>query len=79
MRRIWIAATLLIAGCGSPVDFLTGDRVEGDAASVSVKADSAAQAAPMALGHCNHYGLGTQFDREVAAGTFRYRCVARED
>ena len=45
---------MVLAGCGSPVDLLTGGRVEGDAEAVTVQADSAPQAAPMALSHCSH-------------------------
>jgi hypothetical protein len=73
----WIGA-LLAAACGSPVDLLTGGRVEGDASAVSVQADSAPQAAPMALAHCSHYDRGTRFDRELAAGVYRYVCVSRD-
>jgi uncharacterized protein YceK len=49
--RHWLTAsvTLLLAGCGSVVDFLSGERVEGDSESVTVKADSAPRAAPLAL------------------------------
>ena len=78
MRWSLSAWFLVVAGCGSPVDFLTGGRVEGDAEAVTVQADSAPQAAPMALSHCSHYDRATQFDREVAAGVFQYRCIAKE-
>ena len=78
MRWSLLAWFLVVAGCGSPVDFLTGGRVEGDAEAVTVQADSAPQAAPMALSHCSHYDRATQFDREVAAGVFQYRCIAKE-
>jgi hypothetical protein len=78
MRWSLVVWSMFVAGCGSPADFLTGGRVEGDAESVAVKADSAPQAAPMALSHCSHYGRATQFDREVAAGVFQYRCIAKE-
>jgi hypothetical protein len=76
----WSLLTLFVAlaGCGSPADFLTGDRVEGNSETVTVKADSAPQAAPMALSHCSHYDRATQFDREVSAGVFQYRCVAND-
>jgi hypothetical protein len=78
MRR-WLAVWIMVvAGCGSPVDLLTGGRVEGDSEAVTIKAASAPQAAPMALSHCSHYDRATQFDREVAAGSFRYRCIAKE-
>lgn len=76
MRRSLVVWVLLLAGCGSPVDFLSG--VDGDEEAVTVQADSAPQAAPMALTHCNHYGRATQFDREVAQGVYRYRCITRE-
>ena len=69
---------MVLAGCGSPVDLLTGGRVEGDAEAVTVQADSAPQAAPMALSHCSHYDRATQVDREVAAGVYQYRCIAKE-
>ena len=78
MRWSMVVWSLVVAGCGSPADFLTGDRVEGDSEAVTVKADSAPQAAPMALSHCSHYDRAIQFDREVAAGLFQYRCIARE-
>ena len=69
---------MVLAGCGSPVDLLTGGRVEGDAEAVTVQADSAPQAAPMALSHCSHYDRATRFDRELAAGVLQYRCIAKE-
>ncbi|WP_119303912.1 hypothetical protein [Dongia deserti] len=78
MRWALLAWSAFLAGCGSPVDFLTGGRVEGDSEAVTVQADSAPQAAPMALSHCSHYGRGTQFDREVAARVFRYRCIEND-
>ena len=65
-----------MAGCGSPVDLLSG--VDGDSERVTVEADSAPQAAPMALSHCSHYDRAAQFDREVSAGVFQYRCIAKE-
>ena len=77
--RWWLAVwSMVVAGCGSPADLLTGGRVEGDSDAVIVKAASAPQAAPMALSHCSHYDRATQFDREVAAGVFQYRCIAKE-
>ena len=78
MRLSFLAWFVLLAGCGSPVDVLTGGRAEGDAEAVEVQAESAPQAAPMALSHCNHYGRGAQFDREIEAGVFRYRCIASQ-
>lgn len=78
MQRLLLLGTCFLAGCGSPVDLLTGGRVNGDSQAVSVEADSAVQAAPMALAHCSHYGLATQFDRELEAGVYRYRCVAKD-
>jgi hypothetical protein len=72
------ASGLIAAGCGSPVDLLTGGRVKGDAQSVTVVADSAPQAAPMALAHCSHYGLATRYDRELEGGVYRYLCIARD-
>ena len=77
-RSIALLLMVAVAGCGSPVDLLTGGRVEGNAEAVTVQADSAPQAAPMALSPCSHYGRATQFDREVAAGRFQYRCIAKE-
>lgn len=79
MRRSLLVCFMALAGCGSPVDFLTGGRVDGNADAVTVKAASAPQAAPMALSHCSHYGRATQFDREIAAGEFQYRCVQTGD
>jgi hypothetical protein len=79
MRLWFLVWSMFLAGCGSPVDFLTGGRVEGDSEAVEVKAQSAPQAAPMALSHCNHYDRATQFDREIAAGVFRYRCVENKN
>jgi hypothetical protein len=78
MRRLLLVFSMMLAGCGSPVDFLTGGRVEGDGDAVTVQADSAPQAAPMALSHCSHYDRATQFDREISAGVFQYRCIAKE-
>lgn len=78
MRRFLLPLLLVLAACGSPADFLTGDRVEGDSDAVTVRAASAPQAAPMALSHCSHYDRATQFDREVSAGVFQYRCIAKE-
>ena len=78
MRWSLVVLSMVLAGCGSPVDLLTGGRVEGDADAVTVQADSAPQAAPMALSHCSHYDRATQFDREVSAGVFQYRCIAKE-
>jgi hypothetical protein len=75
----WLSALgLLLAGCGSPVDLLSGGRVEGDADAVSVQAESAPQAAPMALAHCSHYDRGAQFDRQLKPGVYRYLCVSTE-
>ena len=78
MRWLVFPLSMALAACGSPVDVLTGGRVEGDSEAVTVKADSAPQAAPMALSHCSHYDRATQFDREVSAGVFQYRCIAKE-
>jgi hypothetical protein len=78
MRRSLLICSMVLVGCGSPVDVLTGGRVEGDSDAVTVQADSAPQAAPMALSHCSHYDRAAQFDREVSAGMFRYRCIAKE-
>lgn len=71
-----LPAMVLMAGCGSPVDIINGARVEGDASSVNVVADSAPQAAPMALAHCSHYDRGTRFDRELEPGIYRYLCTS---
>jgi hypothetical protein len=78
MRWSLVVWAVVAAGCGSPVDFLTGGRVDGNAEAVTVKAASAPQAAPMALSHCAHYDRATQFDREVSTGVFQYRCIAKE-
>ena len=75
MRWSLFALSMMLAAC-NPVDLLSG--VDGNAESVTVEADSAPQAAPMALSHCSHYGRATQFDREVSAGVFQYRCIAKE-
>jgi hypothetical protein len=75
MRGLVLACLVVVAAC-SPVDLLSG--VDGDADRVTVEADSAPQAAPAALGHCSHYGRATQFEREVSAGVFQYRCIAKE-
>jgi hypothetical protein len=32
----------------------------------------------MALSHCSHYDRATQFDRQISAGVFQYRCIAKE-
>lgn len=78
MQRLLLLGTSLLAGCGSPVDLLTGGRMNGGPHAVSVEADSATQAAPMALAHCSHYRLAAQFDRELEAGVYRYRCIAKD-
>jgi hypothetical protein len=65
---------IVIPGC-SLTDTLAGGRVQGDEQTVAVTADSAVYAAPLALGHCSHYGLGAQFDRELEPGRYLYRCV----
>jgi hypothetical protein len=78
MRCFVLLLLIALAACGSPVDFLTGGRVEGDSEAVTVKAASAPQAAPMALSHCSHYDRATQFDREISTGMFQYRCIAKE-
>ena len=78
MRWSLVVWSMVVASCGSPVELLTGGRVEGDADAVKVQADSAPQAAPMALSHCSHYDRATQFDREVSAGVYQYRCIAKE-
>ena len=75
MRRSLLALSMVLAAC-SPVDLLSG--VDGDSETVTVEADSAPQAAPMALSHCSHYDRATQFDREISAGVFQYRCIAKE-
>jgi hypothetical protein len=75
VRQFVLPLLISLAGC-SPVDFLPG--VDGDSETVTVEADSAPQAAPMALSHCAHYDRATQFDREVSAGVFQYRCIAKE-
>lgn len=51
---------------------------DGDSDAVTVEADGALQAVPMALSHCSHYGRATQFEREVSAAVFQYRCIAKE-
>jgi hypothetical protein len=76
MRWSLVAWFVILAGCGSPIDLLSG--VDGNADAVTVEADSAPQAAPMALSHCSHYDRAAQFDREVALGVFQYRCIAKE-
>jgi len=76
MRWSLMAWFLVMGGCGSPVDLLSG--VDGDSKTVTVEADSAPQAAPMALSHCSQYDRAAQFDREVALGVFQYRCIAKE-
>jgi hypothetical protein len=75
MRWLVLPLSMVLAAC-SPVELLSG--VDGDADTVTVEADSAPQAAPMALSHCSHYGRATQFEREVSAGVFQYRCIAKE-
>ena len=74
MHRFVLPFSMLLAGC-APVDLLSG--VDGDSERVTVQADSAPQAAPMALSHCAHYDRGTQFEREVSAGVYQYRCIAK--
>ena len=76
MRWSLVVWSIVLAGCGSPVDLLSG--VDGDSDAVTVEADSAPQAAPMALSHCSHYDRAAQFDRELSPGLFRYRCIAKE-
>ena len=76
MRWSAVAWFMVVAGCGSPVGLLSG--VDGDSETVTVEADSAPQAAPMALSHCSHYDRAAQFDREISPGVFQYRCIAKE-
>lgn len=76
MQWVVLSGMALLAGCGSPVDMISGSRVEGDANAVSVAAESAPQAAPMALAHCSHYDRGARFDRELEPGVYRYVCTA---
>jgi hypothetical protein len=76
MRWLLVGFSAVLAGCGSPVDLLSG--VDGDADAVTVEAGSAPQAAPMALSHCSHYDRATQFEAELSPGVFRYRCIAKE-
>ena len=76
MRWSLVVWPIVVAGCGSPVDLLSG--VDGDSDAVTVEADSAPQAAPMALSHCSHYDRAAQFDRELSPGVFQYRCIAKE-
>jgi hypothetical protein len=76
MRWSLVVLPIVVVGCGSPVDLLSG--VDGDSEAVTVEADSAPQAAPMALSHCSHYDRAAQFDRELSPGVFQYRCIAKE-
>jgi hypothetical protein len=76
MRWSLMAWFLVMGGCGNPVDLLSG--VDGDSKAVTVEADSAPQAAPMALSHCSHYDRAAQFDGELSPGVFQYRCIAKE-
>jgi hypothetical protein len=69
-----LALLAVIPGC-SLTDTLAVGRVQGNEESVAVKADSAVYAAPLALGHCSHYGRGAQFDHELEPGRYLYRCV----
>jgi len=73
-RRLVVLAFLLISGC-SLTDTLAGGRVQGDEETAVVQADSAVYAAPLAVGHCSHYGLGAQFDHQLEPGRYLYRCV----
>ena len=70
-------AVLLLSAC-SVTDTLAGGRVQGDKETAVVQADSAVYAAPLALGHCSHYGLGAQFDHQLEPGRYLYRCVASD-
>ena len=76
MRWLLVVWSVGLFGCGSPVDLLGG--VDGDSDAVTVEADSAPQAAPMALSHCSHYDRAAQYDRELSPGVFQYRCIAKE-
>ena len=75
-----LAAGALLAGCSSTEslsDRVAGaSRVRGDADAVSVfKADSRADAFPLAIGHCARFGRSAQYDRRGEDGAYVFRCV----
>ena len=49
--------------------------MQGDVDGVSVQAGSAAEAFPLAIGHCAHYRRSAQFDRKLEEGRYRFHCV----
>jgi hypothetical protein len=81
MRRVLAFAALLAASglsaCASDqslTDRLAGSRVDGDEGGVSVAAGSAAEAFPLAVGHCAHFGKSAQFARKLDDGHYRFNC-----
>jgi hypothetical protein len=80
--RAWVVAlAMLCAGCAenrSFSDMMAGHRVRGDGAGAIVHADSAADAWPLAIGHCAHFNRSAQFAGRRASGVYAYRCVAAD-
>ena len=86
MRRmtIGVVAALLLAGCASAPDDRGGgllDRVagrhikEGDADHVVLTGlDSAADALPLAIGHCSHFKRSARYTGRQG-DDFAYACV----
>jgi len=82
MRSLVIALALSMAGCAanrSLTDLVAGDRLHGDASGAIIKADSAADAWPLAIGHCAHFRRSAQFKSRQALGVYEYRCVESND
>ena len=74
-----LALALMIAGCASPdvslTDRIAGSRVHGDADRVTVlQAASAADAFPLAIGHCGHFKRSARYDHKEG-DAYVFRCV----
>jgi hypothetical protein len=75
-------ATLLTAlllslgtsGC-SVGELVGGDRVHGDSNTVTVQAQSALDALPLAALHCSSFRKSAEYVRAQPGGRFSYRCV----
>lgn len=73
-----LTTAVLSAGCASNeslTDRLARGHVQGDADGAVVRAGSVAEAFPLAVGHCAHFGLSAQFDRKLSDETYRFRCA----
>lgn len=70
---VYMLVVALLAGCASPMEVLTGGRVRGDAASVTVIGLEPADALPFAVAHCSRFNSAASFWRRSGADTV-FRC-----